>query len=1283
MATLLLAGIGSAIGGALLPAGITAFGQTIAGAAIGQAIGGTLGRAIDQTLFSPTQTSTGPRLDGLEVQKSAEGSPLPVVVGRGRIAGQVIWATRLEEVTTTTSHGGKGGGPKVESTEYNYFANFAVALTDCSTGPIRHFGRVWADGKPLDMSDLTVRYYTGTQTQTPDPLMVAKDGAAPAYRGVSYVVFEGLPLSDFGRRIPNLTFEVWGQSGEMEDLIQGVDLIPGSTEFGYSPTIIEKSTGPGATARENGIRVGPDSDWKLSMDLLETALPNCGTVALVVSWFGTDLRAKHCEIEPRVEDKEKVTVGRNWTASGLTRATANPTSTVDGRPAFGSAPDDQSVIDAIADLKARGFRVVLYPFIMMDIEAGNTLTTRDGGTGQAVYPWRGRIGQAAADGTVASQITTFAGTAAVGDFSTGTGVPVYSGPNEWSYRRFILHLAALARNAGGVDAFLVGSELVDMTTATDTSGIYPFVDVLTTLAADVKTMLPSAQISYAADWSEYHSHRDGADVYFHLDDFWSSPYVDFVGIDNYLPISDWRPGTDHTDFNPDLGHTSPYVLDYLKANIEGGEYWDWYYQTDADRDAQIRTAITDGAYSEPWIYRQKAIKDWWSNSHHNRPSGVRDASPTAWTVSAKPVWFTEFGCPAVNLGPNQPNVFLDQTSSESDLPHYSSGVRDEFAQRQYVRAMIEYWTDNGGAMLDPADMLVWCWDARPWPEFPRLTEQWSDGPNWARGHWLNARAGCAPAGEAIERQLSTHYGFTDAKLDLSRCFGQADGLILSGPVSFRDMLAPFEVALRLDAAEFDGVLHIAARAAAIPVADYVETDLVESGTAPLYQITTTSREETPRAALVRYSDTDRDYEPGAARASIRENPGQAEAVADLALVSDLERMSAIADLILRAAADGREFVQFTLPPSSDLKPGEVFTLTPRNGQPIRFIADKITRGTSRKVSASLWSGAVFGSVGGPTRATAAMVRQPSTSALAYLLDLPLLPGVDMADHQGLAVFLSDPWPGGVDLYRSTDLETGYSLNLRSGLSGATGETIAALPPGKPDTWSGEVLDVLLYAGGLVSRSASDVLGGANALAIEHAPDVWEVVQYKNATLIAAATWRLTGLLRGQLGTEWVRSEADLASGARVVVLDQAVVPVTMEAADIDRAFNWRAVPTGQDALDGAVQAHAFIGAGRRPYAPAHLLATVDGTDLALSWTRRTRIEGDTWPDSGDVPLGEAFEQYQVEVGPIESPSITATVDDAQAVTLDVAGLSGVNEVRVSQVSETYGPGAATALSLTL
>lgn len=1283
MATLLFAAAGSALGGAI---GGSFLG--VSAAAIGQAVGATIGRSVDQALLGSTQHSVGPRLDGLDVQTSQEGVGFPVVEGRGKISGQVIWATRLEEVTTTTSSGGKGG-PKVKSTEYAYYANFAIALTDCTTGPIRHFGRIWADGKILDTSDLTIRYHHGTETQSPDPLIVAKDGAAPAYRGVSYVVFEKMPVNDYGRRIPNMAFEVWGPSGKMEDLIQGVDLIPATTEFGYSPDVVTVDLGEGSTKRENAIRNARESDWKVSLDTLEGVLPNCSTVALVVSWFGTDLRAGFCDIEPRVEADEKITVNREWSASGMDRATATVVSYIDGKASFGSAPDDLSVMDAIKDLKARGFRVILYPFVMLDIEAGNDLLDPDTQEeGQPLYPWRGRIrpsSDTATDGSVAAQISSFLGSATPGHFSAGTSIPVYSGPDEWTYRRFILHLAAMARNAGGVDAFLVGSEFVGLTTATSGGGSYPFVDGLVALAGDVKGMLPSALISYAADWSEYHSDRNGGQVYFHMDSLWSSANVDFIGIDNYLPLSDWRPGTDHVDYDAAAGVTSAYSLDYLKSQIEGGEYWDYYYASEADRDAQVRTPIYDGAHGEDWIFRQKAIRDWWSNAHHNRPGGTRSATATAWAASSKPVWFTEYGCPAVNLGTNQPNVFFDPKSSESFLPHYSSGARDDYIQRQYIQASIEWWADNGGTMLDAADMFVWTWDARPWPEFPRATEVWSDGPNHRRGHWLNARAGNAPAAEVIQRRLESYYGYTDQDFDLSECYGQADGLILNGPVSFREMLVPFATAYRLDSSEYGGIFRVASRSAAKLVADYVEDNLVEDGAADLYTITRTSLEETPRVALVRYSESEKDYEVGAARAAIREKPGQAEATADLPLVSDLDRMSGVAANILRAAADERETAEFTLPPSSTLAPGEVFTLTPRGGGPVRFIADQITRGAGRKVRASLYSGAAFASVGGPTPKRVHYVAPASEAAAVRFLDLPLLPSVSMENHQGFAAFHSDPWPGGVDLYQSTDSETGFGLNLSTGLAGSMGETTAHLDPGKPDLWSQEVLEVKLLAGSFVSRPEIDVLNGANALAVEHSAGVWEVVQFKDATLVGLQTWQLSGLLRGQQGTEWTRDPGGLDVGARVVVIDSGLVPVEMTAADIGRAFFWRATPLGKDPADAVSQAHTFQGAARRPFAPVHFAASVSSGLLSASWIRRTRIvEGDTWPDSGDAPLGETSEEYLVEVGPEGAPLVTAAVVDATAISaLDISALSGVQEVRVAQVSETYGPGIPARITVSL
>ncbi|MGV2386661.1 MAG UNVERIFIED_CONTAM: 3,4-dihydroxy-2-butanone-4-phosphate synthase, partial [Thermobifida fusca] len=156
------------------------------------------------------------------------------------------------------------------------------------------------------------------------------------------------------------------------------------------------------------------------------------------------------------------------------------------------------------------------------------------------------------------------------------------------------------------------------------------VEQLVELADDVRAILgASTKISYAADWSEYFGHhpQDGSgDVYFHLDPLWASSNIDFVGIDNYMPLSDWRDGYEHLDAQE---WESIYQREYLQSNIEGGEGFDWYYASAADRDAQNRTPITDGAYGKPWVFRFKDVRAWWSNPHFNRPGGIESGTPTA------------------------------------------------------------------------------------------------------------------------------------------------------------------------------------------------------------------------------------------------------------------------------------------------------------------------------------------------------------------------------------------------------------------------------------------------------------------------------------------------------------------------------------------------------------------------------------------------------------------------------------------------------------------------------
>ena len=176
-------------------------------------------------------------------------------------------------------------------------------------------------------------------------------------------------------------------------------------------------------------------------------------------------------------------------------------------------------------------------------------------------------------------------------------------------------------------------------------------------------------------------------------------------------------------------------------------------------------------------------------------------APTAWVPQSKPIWFTEVGCPAVDRGANQPNVFFDPKSSESSLPYYSKGRRDDAMQRAYLEAMLGVFAGDGplgaaanpvssvygGSMVDLSAIHVWTWDARPWPAFPHLTEVWSDGANWERGHWLNGRLGGAPLGDLV-RTLFADWGLPAP--DVSHVPVVFDGFVVSSPGSLRSVLEP-------------------------------------------------------------------------------------------------------------------------------------------------------------------------------------------------------------------------------------------------------------------------------------------------------------------------------------------------------------------------------------------------------------------------------------------------------------------------------------------------------------
>ena len=936
---------------------------------------------------------------------------------------------------------------------------------------------------------------------------------------------------------------------------------------------------------------------------------------------------------------------------------------------------------------------MFYPFVMMDVPPGNGLPDPHGGPEQAPFPWRGRI-------------TCFPGPDQAGTADRTSAAADQVAGFFAQYTPMVLHYAHLCVAAGGVDAFVIGSELVGLTRLRSApgDGPYPAVQALKDLAAQVKTIVdPSCRVGYAADWSEYHSHRPGDgsnDVIFNMDPLWSDPHVDFIGIDNYLPVSDWRDGTPNRDADPVAGPIAVHDKAYLSANIEGGEDYDWFYASDADRAAQTRTPIIDTAHGEHWVFRQKDIRNWWGSPHRNRPGGVRADAATGFVPEGKPVWFTEFGCPAVDKGTNQPNVFYDPKSSESALPYFSLGSKDDAIQRAYLEATLSYWRDHapvssvyGGPMVEAANMFAWAWDARPYPEFPGLTGVWRDAPNYELGHWLTGRLEQVPL-KWIVAELCTAVGVTE--VDTSRLLGPATlvpGYATDAVVSPRDMLAGLMDAFQFDACESEGRLVFFARRNGPSVA-LSEADLVVDGDGDVgYSFTRTPETDLPGAVRISFADPFRNHATASVEA--RKPTGSSQAVATISTAAALDQTYAaeVATSVLQQTWAARDRASIKLPPTLvGLDPGDCVSLT-LDGVTQSFRVKAVDTTTYRS----------FDLIGFDPSLLRVAVRPEPPSGVAgpgafgppvvAFLDLPLLTGSEDQPWAPRIAAFANPWAG-VDVYRANG--GGFDFVTRVDTPAVMGVLTGPLYAGPVGRWDrGNTVSVRFFsAAGLLSRADADVLAGANALAVRNeAAGQWEVVQFATAALTGPASYDLTRLLRGQRGTEGAMGVVQVPAGARVVVLDRDALAVLAEPIDSrGLAQTLRYGPSTGQVGDAtfAEEMVSFAGVGLRPWSVSHIGAVrAPSGDVAVRWVRRTRFAGDAWtPDT--VPLNEEREAYVVRVlGPDGSAARTASVTapawtyPASAQTADFGAPQPAYTFSIAQESALFGPGQPATRTVTL
>jgi hypothetical protein len=153
---------------------------------------------------------TTPMEVSLRVQTSAYGMVLPVVYGRNRVPGNLMWYGDFKAIPHTTSQevGGKGGGGgTITNTSYTYTTSFAFGLCE---GAINQIGTVWRD-KEVITGNNNFMVMEGSMFQNPWPYLTSKHpDQALSYRGVAYAAASNYDLGA-SSSLQNHSFEIFGK----------------------------------------------------------------------------------------------------------------------------------------------------------------------------------------------------------------------------------------------------------------------------------------------------------------------------------------------------------------------------------------------------------------------------------------------------------------------------------------------------------------------------------------------------------------------------------------------------------------------------------------------------------------------------------------------------------------------------------------------------------------------------------------------------------------------------------------------------------------------------------------------------------------------------------------------------------------------------------------------------------------------------------------------------------------------------------------------------------------
>ncbi|MEO1552857.1 MAG: glycoside hydrolase TIM-barrel-like domain-containing protein [Pseudomonadota bacterium] len=489
--------------------------------------------------------------------------------------------------------------------------------------------------------------------------------------------------------------------------------------------------------------------------------------------------------------------------------------------------------------------------------------------------------------------------------------------------------------------------------------------------------------------------------------------------------------------------------------------------------------------------------------------------------------------PAVDKGTNAPNVFVDPKSSESALPFYSNGTRDDLIQRRALAVALPWWQSQPFV----EQVLVWAWDGRPWPDFPAREDVWSDGSNWQYGHWLNGRTSLVELADLVS-DLGRE---ATISLDVSGLTGVVDGYSVDGVTSLASALAPLTLAYDFHVRESDSGLiaqnNLYGSGIALDQDRLVEAS--QRDTHALLQLK-------PNGAALTYIAADFSYQP--ALVTHRDPSADHDQVlrSALPLLLTEGRARLLASTIYQHAR-ATHFRRIRM------APGAAFEL--EVADPVKF--DGQDWRVEQIADSLLVRDIVLRTQTLPVISASAIEIPDPGAPAAYPADIEVrfldIAGLSDSAATGPTLAVTGaPWLSPIDVKVGATLQ---SLQSKATIRTPAwiGQSLTELPAGTAGDWDEDTeLEVHIPNADLSSADPAAVLDGVNRLVIARAGG-WEVIGFRSAILTGANQWRLSGLLRGMLETDVLAVRAE----ATIVIVNDRLRSISLAPYQIGVPLFWQ------------------------------------------------------------------------------------------------------------------------------